>query len=54
MNARTFKKPLYLCTLILKMVTVTVEPQPRWSPVKVRLAAINWELECESPTVPQQ
>ena len=24
------------------------------SPVKVRLAAINWELECESPTVPQQ
>ena len=24
------------------------------SPGKVRLAAINWELGCESPTVPQQ
>ncbi len=23
-------------------------------PVMVRLAAINWECECESPTVPQQ
>ena len=23
------------------------------SPVKVRLAAIKWECECESPTVPQ-
>jgi hypothetical protein len=33
---------------------VKVEAEPRPSPVKVRLAAINWELECESPTVPQQ
>ena len=24
------------------------------SPVKVHLAVLNWELECESPTVPQQ